>query len=770
VGIAFFGYALGRYRIVILTPTTAGNAIARTMQEGLLFLDLDGNILFTNAALCGLLKYTDDELRGRPVDVLFPEGGKPDLDLGPQGRGLPVARPVRLRTRTGETVPVMLRLGPHFDEEGDTAGFVGLALVQEGELRLAGRVRELEAQIETILHTSLFGVYAVSEGRFQFVNEKTAEMLGYPKEELVGMPIDQIIHPDDLDGVKGRIARRELGDTSDNHHVFRVVNRQGQTRQIEVHGMSVPKDGRHTVFGFAVDVTARAENEREMGRARRLSEWLLERAPVGVLVTDLEGWVTRANARACEFLGEPSAEALQGRHLADTPLGRETPLAQWFSGDPADRDEDGAPADFTACLGSGPALRVAVMPANSMFGTAHGLVALLDLAEPPAAHGGRPQSPAMEDVAEWAALVVGGMARDLEAHLGGILGYSSLARALLPGEEKVTQYVDAIMHSAQRSLEVTSRFAALRRGGGREPAPFPLLTVLEDVVRRARDRLGEHVDVGLSVPENLPSIEGDRHLLEEALFQLATVSAAPGSRGRLDFSAATFDWTGSTTGDVQDLTPGAYLSVEIRSSQGPLPIDLPASGRDSLGMRSPAQARAGMGLWFARYVIQDHRGALSVSEGPESGWACRLWLPVPGTGSERAPRGTRSAEQAQGRVMIVDDEASVREVGSELLEEMGYSVLTAQDGQAALDILQHHPGVEVVILDMVMPRLDGEHTFFRLRELDPGIRVVISSGFTEDEKVSRLLEEGAVAFVQKPYRVQTLADAVEEAMARRDST
>ena len=118
--------------------------------------------------------------------------------------------------------------------------------------------------------------------------------------------------------------------------------------------------------------------------------------------------------------------------------------------------------------------------------------------------------------------------------------------------------------------------------------------------------------------------------------------------------------------------------------------------------------------------------------------------------------------QGSGKILLVDDEASVRDIGVEMLTEVGFETITATDGRDALEKFQQHPDIDAVILDLTMPKMDGEQCFRELRRLDPDIKVIMSSGYSEQEVSQHFLGKGLAGFIQKPYKLSTLREVLQQ--------
>jgi len=362
-------------------------------------------------------------------------------------------------------------------------------------------------------------------------------------------------------------------------------------------------------------------------------------------------------------------------------------------------------------------------------------------------------------------VLAGGVAHDFNNLLTGILGNTSLALESVPPHHPQRQFLEEVMRASERAADLTRQLLAYA-GKGR----FIMRTIdLSAVVREIRGLLltsiPKNVQLHLQLHSRLPGIDADPGQLQQIVMNLVINGAeAIGAEGGsvlvltgVEEVDEAYIATMSSAGEV--LRPGSYVMLEVHDTGCGMEQETLARMFDPFF--TTKFAGRGLGLSAVLGIVRAHQGAIKVYSKPEQGTTLKVLLPASANPVSAAPRAVTGNLGGTGTILVVDDEDLVRQTARLTLQRYGYQVMLASNGAEALECYRGQPdAIALVLLDLTMPVMNGEETLTHLQVLDPGVRVLLTSGYNEVEAVQRFAGKGLAGFIQKPYTASALAEKV----------
>ncbi len=369
-------------------------------------------------------------------------------------------------------------------------------------------------------------------------------------------------------------------------------------------------------------------------------------------------------------------------------------------------------------------------------------------------------------------VLAGGIAHDFNNLLVGILGNAGLALEELPPEAPAREQIDDIHVAAIRAAELTKQLLAYAGKGRFVIARIDVRRLVEEMSHLLSAVIPKNALLKYSFAANVPPVDGDAAQLRQIVMNLITNAAdAIGERsGIITVSTSVVEADRTYLSDTyldEGLPPGHYVSLEVADTGVGMSPDMRSRIFDPF-FTTKFTGR-GLGLAAVLGILRSHRGAIKVYSEPGRGSTFRVLLPAASGGPESIRPRTPPVERPQevGLILVVDDDEAVRSVAKRALERAGFQVLTAADGVEGIEVFSAHKGaIRAVLLDVTMPRMGGEEAFRRLRQIDPDVRVLLSSGYSEQEATSVFAGKGLAGFLEKPFTTASLLDRLRAVLDR----
>jgi two-component system cell cycle sensor histidine kinase/response regulator CckA len=365
------------------------------------------------------------------------------------------------------------------------------------------------------------------------------------------------------------------------------------------------------------------------------------------------------------------------------------------------------------------------------------------------------------------ATLAGGIAHDFNNLLMGIQGYTSLMLIDMDPGQPHYEKLRSIEDQVRRGAELTRQLLGFARGGRYEVKPLSL----NEVVRQCSVMFGrtkKELTIHRRLRQGLWTVEADRGQIEKVLMTLFVNAwqAMPGG-GDLMIETRNAEM-GEDHSLPYQVSPGRYVRVSVSDTGMGMDEQTQQRVFDPFFTTKAMGRGTGLGLATVYGIVKGHGGFIQVESSPGKGTIFTFFLPAFGR-RRRADReipAARGAVGAKKTVLVVDDEPANMEVTKEILEILNYNVQTACTGMEAVKIFkEYHEEIDLIILDMIMPGMGGGETFDQLKQIDPDVHVLLSSGYSLEGQAKDILNRGCLGFIQKPYKIEELAKKIQDILS-----
>lgn len=602
-----------------------------------------------------------------------------------------------------------------------------------------------------------------------YYSSRTMVMIGLPEQEA-HFPMATWwarVHPEDRDEATAELQSHLGGFTAHYQAEYRVRHEDGSYIWVFDRGMA-PHDGLlkpRRMAGSHTDITKRKQVEV----AHRMLTTAIEQAAEAIMITDTAGVIEYVNPAFEQVTGYSRPEAMgQNPRLLKSGRQQEGHYSEmWetltrgevWNGRLTNRHKDGTLIE----------VKETIAPVRDAAGRTVNYVAVLqDVTQEAKIEAQVRQAQKMEAIGELAA----GIGHDFNNLLAAILGSATLLKMGAEPGGSVFRTADVIQQAADRAARLTSQLLGFAKRGKHQNVTVDLHHAIREVVSFLSQTIDKRITITHQFQAEQATVMGDPDQIQQVLLNLAiNARDAMTDGGELHFETDIVELDAEYCRWHAGAVPGLYVMVAITDTGYGIPPEIQNRIFEPFFTTKEQGKGIGMGLAMVYGIIKNHGGSIRLYSEVGRGTTFKVYLPLAASAIPHSA-DTRPLEPltGQGRILLVDDDQLVRESSAGLLQHLGYEVVTVEDGQQAVAYYREHDcEIDLVLLDLVMPRLGGRETFHALKAIDPSIKVVISTGYGHNEVVQTLLDEGVAGFVLKPYYLRTLSETLARVLGERQS-
>jgi|GEM_PF-2117200 len=366
--------------------------------------------------------------------------------------------------------------------------------------------------------------------------------------------------------------------------------------------------------------------------------------------------------------------------------------------------------------------------------------------------------------------LAGGVAHDFNNLLTAILGNAELLKFNQePGSED-EMAAESIVQASTRAAELTHQLLAFSRKGKLQSVPVDLNKIIsQEIIGLLSRSIDKRISITQKLNASASIVQGDPTDLQNAILNLGVNARdAMPEGGTLTFATNNLILDVDYSAEfAYEILPGEYIEIVVSDTGVGMSPEVQKHIFEPFYTTKPVGEGTGLGLSGVFGCVKSHNGLIRVQSEVGRGSTFRVLLPLSkAKPDEQEVLEDLPPQQGTGHIMIVDDEETVRTLAARTLQGLGYTVTTCADGIEAISYYQHHyDEVDLVILDLIMPKLGGLETLLRLKKTNPSVKVLVASGYAQPSVVAAVLKEGALEVLNKPYRIGLFSEAVARHLA-----
>ncbi len=614
-------------------------------------------------------------------------------------------------------------------------------------------------------------VLRLKDLRFTYVSPSVRDILGYTPEEAVALTLEDILTPDSLglftDFLKGELTveGRRPDPTRSRTLELEQYRRDGSTTWVEISTtFMTDADGRPDgILGVTRDITERKLAEAALRESQERYLSILEASPDPVVLNDTEGNVVYINPAFTRVFGW-TLDDLSGQQIDFVP--EEAWVATNRRLQQIKRGRSFHGFETRRLNKEGKLLDISMSAAawrDSQGRPSGSVITLRDITEHKKMEAQLQHARKMEAVGTLA----GGVAHDFNNVLQAISGYVQLMLRRKAPDDPENEPLEAIDQAIGRAGLMINQLLTVSRKLESRPVPVDLDRMVVDVCRLLERTVPRMIDIEIRSDPDLKPVFADPTQLEQIILNLGgNARDAMPDGGKMVFTTANLEVKEGAVRPHAEIDPGTYVTLSVSDTGVGMDAETAEHIFEPFFTTKQLGKGTGLGLATVYGIVKKHDGHIACDTGP--GWGTTFTIYLPALKGERPVAEAASVEEIQiqgGRetILVVDDEATILDVGRQILDEYGYTTLAATSGEEALQVYRDQD-VDLVILDLNMPGMGGQKCLERLKEIDPGARVVIASGYSAETASGKAIRAQVDGYIGKPYRLHDLLKMVREVL------
>ena len=760
--------------------------------NGIAIADLDGNLTYVNPSCLNLWGYEDErEVLGKSVILFLRNGQESTSEIREvvEIEGSWVGE-LKAKGKDGRLFDVQASISMVRDESGNPlctiASFLDITEKKASEQAL----KQSEEKFRLLFEKSADGILLLDEGEILDCNQSAMEMMGcLQKSQLLGL------HTQDLSPQRQPDGRLSAENVDENRAtalkqgsvMFEWVFQRPDGSQFpaEVTLISIPFNGTRILYNVFRDISKRKRAEEDLKKTKKQLAKIIDFLPDATWAVDAEGRVTVWNRGAEDMTGIPAGGILgKGDYEYALPFyGTRGPVLIDLVRDPGHEpvgNYDFIKREGEALIGEveasfpGKTKRYLWCKASAAYNSKGEIVGAIesvrDITDQKAMDQQRKQLESQLIQAqkmEAMGILASGIAHDFNNILTSLLGFAELSLYDIPEEGDARYSISQILKAGKRAKDLVKQILAFSRQIKREKQPVRINLLVKETLKLLRASLPRTIEIRQHITPKDDMVLADPSQIHQLIMNLCTNAhhAMRGKGGVLGITLHSVNLNEKEAAAHQDLNPGPYLKLTVSDTGHGMDSQTIKSIFEPYFTTKPKEVGTGLGLSVVDGIVRDHGGAILVQSEKGKGSTFTVFLPQLEMDQEGEfeifqpiPRGTE-------RILLVDDEKAIADLGTRLIGHLGYRVTAMTNSIEAIEAFLANPHhYDLVITDMTMPGITGDELAGKILKIRPNMPVIICTGFSELISEERAKQMGIRAYVMKPFSMRELGEVIRRAL------
>jgi PAS domain S-box-containing protein len=739
--------------------------LIETARDVIFTLSAEGRLISLNRAFEVLTGWSPAEWIGKSfVDLVDPGDllkARKQFEKVMEGT---FTEPVELRIRTkhGAAIHGEFIASPQVKNQ-KVIGILGIARDITERKRAEEVLRESEEKYRLVIQNAQEMILIIQDRTLKFINPETEKITGYSSEEFASKPFVEFIHPDDKVMVGENHQKRLRGEPVPPVYVFRIVVKDGRTKWVEANAVVINWNGRPATLNFLRDITERKRVEAALQESEEKYRSLVANATDAIFIVQ-DGLITFPNPITLALVGY-SQEEMATLPFIDLVHPQDRAMVLDNHNRRLNGEEVPSTSTFRVLNKQGEELWGQLNAALTTWGGRPAILCFIrDITPQKRLEAQYLHAQKMEAIGTLA----GGIAHDFNNILSAILGYAELAAFNIEEGTQARYHLEQSIRAAHRARDLVRQILAFSRQGRQERRLLNMNPIVKEGLRFLRASLPATIEIRQRIEEDLGMIESDPTQVHQVLMNLCTNAAhAMGEKGGvLEVSLANLN-VDKGMAAAGGIDPGAYVRLRVSDTGEGIPPEILKRIFDPYFTTKEAGKGTGLGLSVVHGIVKSCEGGIAVSSEVGKGSTFDVYFPkIESAGSSRKPEEVEPLPiGTHERVLFVDDEEAIVDVGRKLLEYLGYDVVTRTSSREALELFRVQAArFDLVITDMTMPNMTGDKLAQEMLKVRPGIPIVLCTGFSEHITEAKAKAMGVSEVAMKPLAMNALAKTIRRAL------